>query len=93
MTLEEFRNNAAEPSHLTVPLRALWHDARQGWEIAHRLVQDDMSAEAAWVHAYLHRKEGDSSNARYWYGRARKPEFRGTLSDEWEDIARTLLSA
>lgn len=93
MTFEEFRNSPSEPSHLIVPLRALWHDAREGWEIAHRLVQDDVSAEAAWVHAYLHRKEGDSSNARYWYGRARKPAFEGTLLQEWEGIVRALLSA
>lgn len=92
MTLEEFRNSATEPSSLIVPLQALWHDAREEWETAHRLVQDDGSAEAAWVHAYLHRKEGDSSNARYWYGQARKPEFRGTLSQEWEEISRALLS-
>ncbi len=56
------------------------------WEGAHRLVQSDASAEAAWVHAHLHRVEGDHSNARYWYGRAGRPEATGTLEKEMAEL-------
>jgi hypothetical protein len=93
MTLEEFRSAASEPEELPAPLRALWQDAAGNWEAAHRCVQDDDSAEAAWVHAYLHRKEGDVSNAGYWYARAGKPRFDGSLESEWESLARALLTA
>jgi hypothetical protein len=90
MTTEELRT--ADPSVLSAPLRALQEDAAGRWDAAHRAVQDDDSAEAAWVHAYLHRKEGDFSNAGYWYSRAGKPRFQGSLEVEWEEIARVLLA-
>ncbi len=93
MTFLEFSSALAEPVVLSGPLRALWHDAAGNWDEAHRVVQDDESAAAAWVHAYLHRKEGDGSNAGYWYARAQKPRFEGSLASEWESIARDLLSA
>jgi hypothetical protein len=89
MTIEEFRS--ADPSTLSAPLRALREDAADQWDAAHREVQDDDSADAAWVHAYLHRKEGDISNAGYWYARAGKPRFQGSLEDEWVEIATALL--
>jgi len=92
MTLDEFRSANAAPSHLGPPLCALWQDAKEDWEAAHRCVQDDNSLDAAWVHAYLHRKEGDVSNAGYWYARAGQPKFQGTLEAEWEEIARALLT-
>jgi len=92
MTFEEFRSASTVPSHLGSPLCALWQDAAGDWEAAHRCVQDDDSADAAWVHAYLHRKEGDGSNAGYWYARAGQPEFQGALESEWEEIARALLT-
>jgi hypothetical protein len=91
MTLEELRHSQNEPAGLTRPLRAMWHDARDDWEAAHRIAQDDESREAAWVHAYLHRREGDISNARYWYARAGKAEYRGSLEDEWMEIVNALL--
>jgi hypothetical protein len=76
----------------TDPLvRALWHDATGNWAAAHKAVQDIESSEAAWIHAYLHRKEGDLSNAQYWYRRAGRPAANGPLADEWRAIARTLL--
>ncbi|MCB2053500.1 MAG: hypothetical protein KDE35_04570 [Geminicoccaceae bacterium] len=71
-------------------VRALAADARGDWPGAHALVQDDPSPDAAWVHAYLHRKEGDAGNARYWYGRAGKPVFEGDLDEEWRLIADAL---
>jgi hypothetical protein len=91
MTPDEFRKSRNEPAGLKPPLRAMWHDARDDWEAAHRIAQDDDSREAAWVHAYLHRREGDISNARYWYARAGESEYRGSLEAEWEEIVDTLL--
>jgi hypothetical protein len=81
----------APPAGLTAPLQALWWAAGGDWNRAHRLVQNDASAQAAWVHAYLHRIEGDLSNARYWYARAGKPPSSDPLDAEWEGIAATLL--
>ena len=91
MTPDQLRESPGEPTGLTPPLRALWHDARDDWEAAHRIAQEDKSSDAAWVHAYLHRREGDISNARYWYARAGRPEHRGALGDEWKEIAGSLL--
>ena len=91
MTCAEFRSAPDEPAGHGAPLRALWQDAAGNWDAAHACVQDDSSAQAAWVHAYLHRKEGDSSNAGYWYAGAGKNHSTGSLETEWEAIARALL--
>lgn len=72
-------------------LTALWHDAKGDWKRAHEIVQDEDGAEAAWVHAYLHRKEGDLSNAGYWYRRAAKPVSKVSLEDEWDEIVSAFL--
>lgn len=96
MTLDEFLAGLAKddpPERLSVPLRALWIEAQGDWDRAHRLVQDDPSREAAWVHAYLHRKEGDLGNARYWYSRAGRAPASGSLEVEWRDIAEALLAS
>ena len=95
MTLPELRKSLTAvslPSDLSVPLQALWHEAKGNWEKSHRLVQDESSPAAAWVHAHLHRKEGDLSNARYWYSRAGKDTSNLDLRQEWDEIARNLLS-
>ena len=75
-------------------MQALWHDARGDWEGAHGCAQDDHSAAGSWVHAYLHRKEGDLGNAGYWYSRAgrKMPAAAVTLDAEWADLARVLLA-
>ncbi len=94
MTLEEFRQSltaAAPPADLPAALQALWHDARGDWEAAHNVAQDVPDPDGAWVHAYLHRKEGDASNAAYWYRRARKPVATGSLDAEWQEIATDFL--
>ncbi len=91
MTMDDFKRGL-EPTKLSPELQSLWHDARGEWEKAHTFVQDLDSKDAAWVHAYLHRKEGDTANALYWYRRAGKPEFIGELLQEWEEIVKTLLS-
>ncbi len=67
-------------------LKALEADKNGDWDGAHDIVQDIQTAEAAWIHAYLHRKEGDSGNAGYWYNRAGKPFFHGSLEDEWQQL-------
>jgi hypothetical protein len=96
MTFEEFKDtlkDAAPPPGIASALRALWFDARGDWDQAHRIAQDVNDATGAWVHAYLHRKEGDLGNAGYWYRRAGQPEARDPLEDEWTRIATTLASA
>jgi hypothetical protein len=95
MNLESFRaslDQPAPPAGLSPLLTALWHAARDEWDAAHRIAQDDDSAEGAWVHAHLHRVEGDESNAGYWYRRADKPHCRESLDTEWAEIARVLLT-
>ena len=96
MTLDEFRGTlrtAAPPAGLSRPLEALWRIANDEWDAAHRLVQAGAGAEGAWVHAHLHRIEGDRPNAAYWYRRAGKPLSEAPLDEEWADIAGALLSA
>jgi len=89
--LEQSLDSAAPPPALDGCLLALWHAGRDEWDRAHDLVQDDESAEAAWIHAWLHRQEGDLSNAAYWYRRAGRPEASGDLRAEWRGIAAALL--
>ena len=84
-------SGAAPASDLGPPLAGLWWAAKGDWERAHRIVQDDPSREAAWVHAYLHRVEGDLGNAAYWYRRAGQPTANDTLQAEWERIASALI--
>ncbi len=73
------------------PLHALWCEKKGDWNRAHQLVQDASRGDEAWVHAYLHRKEGDNSNAAYWYRAAGKPVCRVSLDEEWQEIAKGLL--
>ena len=82
---------AAPPSGLTGPLEGLWWAAKGDWDRAHKIVQDDDSRGAAWVHAYLHRVEGDLPNASYWYRTASQPIAGGALEDEWAEIVKVLL--
>jgi hypothetical protein len=84
-------SGATSAPGLDAPLAALWWAARGGWDQAHRIVQDEPTADAAWVHAYLHRVEGDPGNAGYWYRRAGKPAAGGALETEWEAIASALI--
>jgi len=84
--------DAAPAPDLAPPLKALWWAAKGDWGKAHNIVQDEESADAAWVHAYLHRVEGDLGNASYWYRRAGKPAASDSLDAEWERIAAALLT-
>ena len=95
MTFEDFRSSLgadAPPVPCAPLLRALWFDGRGRWEDAHRVAQDVEGADGAWVHAYLHRKEGDLQNAEYWYRRAGKPIATSALDDEWAAMVTLLLS-
>jgi hypothetical protein len=94
MDLAAFRASlsAAEPpAKLSHALRALWLDARGNWDGAHDAAQADEGGAGDWVHAYLHRKEGDAGNAAYWYRRAHKPVCHASLDEEWAAIADALL--
>jgi len=84
-------SSAAPAPQLDAPLAALWWASKGEWNQAHKIVQDEPTADAAWVHAYLHRVEGDLGNAGYWYRRAAKPVAAGSLETEWEGIAAALL--
>jgi hypothetical protein len=95
VTLDEFKgslSDAAPPGVSGEALKALWYDARGDWNRAHEIAQDIDDKIGAWVHAYLHRKEGDEGNAAYWYHRAGRPVVRAqTLQAEWDHIVETLL--
>jgi hypothetical protein len=94
MTLSEFKAtlSADAPPALASPaVLALWHDGRNDWEAAHGVAQDIDDPTGAWIHAYLHRKEGDAGNAAYWYRRARRPVSRLPFEDEWTEIVGALL--
>lgn len=95
MTLEEFRNSLqdhAPPANLGHALTGLWWDGKGDWAKAHESAQQDEGPSGSWVHAYLHRKEGDESNAAYWYGRAGRKMSTLALEAEWSEITQTLLN-
>jgi len=95
MNLTQFEATLAEsapPRALAPALAALWYAANGNWERAHDASQERDDADGAWVHAYLHRLEGDEDNARYWYGRAGRPPSTAASVKEWEEIAKALLA-
>ena len=95
MNLAEFQlsqDQSTPPSGLSLALQSLWFDAKGDWNKAHELAQEAGESHGDGVHAYLHRKEGDASNARYWYVRAGKPVCSGSLEAEWAAISEALLA-
>jgi hypothetical protein len=95
MTPDQFRASLDQqqpPPALPPLLDALWWDAKGDWNRAHEIAQDEESTDAAWVHAYLHRKEGDIANSAYWYSRAQQPRCTSSLDAEWEQITSALLN-
>ena len=86
-------DGAAPAPELNAPLAGLWWAAKGDWDQAHKIVQDDNSRDAAWVHAYLHRVEGDLGNAGYWYRQAGQVAAKDSLDAEWQRIAAKLLEA
>jgi hypothetical protein len=96
MTFEEFKvsvNSSYPPEDLHPLLKALWFDGKDDWESSHNIAQEIHTTEGSWIHAYLHRKEGDLGNAAYWYSRANRPMPKVSLKEEWENIVRELLKA
>ena len=93
MTSADFKSSLsgqAPAPGISPPLAALWWAAKGDWSRAHAIVQDEAGVDAAWVHAYLHRKEGDRGNARYWYSRAGRTMPEVSLEQEWKDIVTVL---
>lgn len=96
MTPHDFEASFAHPSPpagVSLALTALWHERSGNWNRAHEIAQDIAGPEGAWIHAYLHRREGDQANAAYWYRLAGQPVCRGDLEDEWRAIVTVLLGA
>jgi hypothetical protein len=79
------------PAGISLALQALWWDAKGDWDRAHKCAQEREDSDGMRVHAYLHRKEGDQSNAEYWYRRASAEPSRLTLDQEWEELVRAFL--
>jgi hypothetical protein len=93
-TPDDFHNSLTAdhpPPDLTPALAGLWWDGKGDWRQAHDRAQEDEGPEGSWVHAYLHRKEGDQENAAYWYRRAGKPVCREPFEAEWRRIVSALL--
>jgi hypothetical protein len=96
MTPAEFQDTLTGNSapHSVAPvLAALWWARKGDWDKAHKIVMDEGGRDAAWVHAYLHRAEGDAGNAAYWYREAKRPVATGGLDREWDAIVAALLDA
>jgi hypothetical protein len=94
MTVKEFKESLSQndaPPAISDYLRSLWYDAKGDWSKAHQIIQDISDNHAAWIHAYLHRKEGDLWNADYWYLRAGKRRPAYSLEKEWESLIDELI--
>ena len=92
MNIEEFKQlKSQQIKSYSLALQALWHEYQGDWHSSHQLIDRESNKDCAWVHAYLHRVEGDLSNARYWYRRSGKPESKLNLSQERQQIAQALL--
>lgn len=94
MTLSSFKESLLQndpPQNASVYLKALWYDAKGQWEQSHKLIQDVDDVSASWIHAYLHRKEGDTANADYWYRHAGKKRPSVSLEEEWVTIVTALI--
>ena len=94
MTLREFKNSLTStkpPDGLNSALQAMWYDGKGDWETAHNIAQDLHTKQGSWIHAYLHRKEGDEGNAGYWYHRAGEKFPTVSLEKEWEELTERFL--
>jgi hypothetical protein len=93
MTFEEFKSSLGNstPGNMSVHLQSLWYDGKGDWDKSHTTIQDIEDKNAAWIHAYLHRKEGDIWNADYWYSRAGKKRPSTSLNEEWESLVNFFL--
>lgn len=95
MNFRDFLNSIDQndpPKGMTKPLKALWYDRKENWKKAHEMIQEESDRDSALVHAYLHRKEPDDWNARYWYRQAGTKPFSGSLESEWESLVKEFLN-
>jgi hypothetical protein len=94
MNISEFTESTKEsaPPQASVYLKALWYDHKNNWNTAHELVDELEDEKGCWVHAYLHRKEGDISNADYWYTRAGRKRPAVSLNEEWGQLVTFFLN-
>ena len=93
MNIEQFiQQDFSQIKNYPLALQALWHDYQDNWHQSHKTIDFASDRDSAWVHAYLHRKEGDLGNARYWYRRSGKPESQLSLNEERQQIAQSLLT-
>jgi hypothetical protein len=83
----------APPSGLGLALEALWYAGKGDWDTAHERAQEEQDRDGSWVHAHLHRQEGDADNAAYWYRLAGRPVTRVPISEEWLTIVETMLAS
>ena len=93
MDLKTFKASTKKnkpPKDISPCLEAMWYQAKGNWEEAHRLAQSEKSSAGSWVHAFLHRVEGDLGNAAYWYRLADRPVCTSSLDDEWDEIVTAL---
>lgn len=88
---QESLTNRNPPENWSKILKALWYDANEDWDAAHNIVDGMVDETAKWIHAYLHRKEGDDWNAAYWYRQADKPLPTISLGEEHKEIVKSIL--
>lgn len=94
MTFAEFKQSLKSselPIGINQELKALWYDAKGDWNKAHDIAQDINNSNGSWIHAYLHRVEGDLGNANYWYSRTGKSMPAASLEEEWENLVNEFL--
>ncbi len=94
MDLNQFKESLGKgtpPSGLSLALEALWYAGKGDWNAAHERAQQQEDRDGSWVHAHLHRQEGDAANAAYWYRRADRPVATSPLAEEWASIVEALL--
>ena len=91
LLFKEILSEKELPENISDYLKALWYDAKGDWDNAHKLIQDLEDKNAYWIHAYLHRREGDIPNADYWYTRAGKERPSGSLENEWKELVTAFI--
>jgi hypothetical protein len=94
MNFENFKRSLQDksaPGELSPALLSLWYDGKGDWHGSHDVAQEIHTSDGSWIHAYLHRKEGDPGNAAYWYRKAGKPVASGSLEKEWEELVKAFL--
>lgn len=95
MTRQEFDASLAEaqpPTNFSTGLTSLWWISNNKWDVAHELIDKAPGQDSAWVHAYLHRIEGDEANANYWYARSGRDKPDCGLGKERDVLLKYFLT-